>query len=145
MLKDVLTFLFYATSVYVVLWLTYKFGRYRAEEAMADEVARLRQSRWKEGYTIGRERGHKEGYRDGLDRALANRSAETVVDLDDLLLAGAGEISRALAHAGELAAAEGRDIGRQRVEIGPQGAKIGLKLALLGGARFGIARDRVHE
>lgn len=65
MLKDVLTILFYATSVYVVLWLTYKFGRYRAEEAMADEVARLRQSRWKEGYTIGRERGHKEGYREG--------------------------------------------------------------------------------
>ena len=62
MLKDVLTILFYATSVYVVLWLTYKFGFYRAEESMADEVARLRQSRWKEGYTIGRERGHKEGY-----------------------------------------------------------------------------------
>ena len=41
MLKDVLTFLFYATSVYVVLWLTYKLGRYRAEEAMADEGARL--------------------------------------------------------------------------------------------------------
>ena len=73
MLKDVLTILFYATSVYVVLWLTYKFGFYRAEEAMADEVARLRQSRWKEGYTIGREqgytrgrdRGHKEGFREG--------------------------------------------------------------------------------
>lgn len=65
MLKDVLTILFYATSVYVVLWITYKLGRYRAEEAMADEVARLRQSRWKEGYTIGRERGHKEGYREG--------------------------------------------------------------------------------
>lgn len=65
MLKDVLTILFYATSVYVVLWITYKLGRYRAEEAMADEVARLRQSRWKEGYTRGRERGHKEGYRDG--------------------------------------------------------------------------------
>lgn len=65
MLKDVLTILFYATSVYVVLWLTYKFGFYRAEESMADEVARLRQSRWKEGYTIGRERGHKEGYREG--------------------------------------------------------------------------------
>ena len=71
MLKDVLTFLFYATSVYVVLWLTYKLGRYRAEEAMADEVARLRQSRWKEGYTIGRERGHKEGYRDGYAKGRA--------------------------------------------------------------------------
>lgn len=71
MLKDVLTFLFYATSVYVVLWLTYKFGRYRAEEAMADEVARLRQSCWKEGYTIGRERGHKEGYRDGYEKGRA--------------------------------------------------------------------------
>lgn len=70
MLKDVLTILFYATSVYVVLWLTYKFGFYRAEESMADEVARLRQSRWKEGYTIGRERGHKEGYRDGTRRAV---------------------------------------------------------------------------
>lgn len=71
MLKDVLTFLFYATSVYVVLWLTYKFGFYRAEESMADEVARLRQSRWKEGYTIGRERGHKEGYRDGYEKGRA--------------------------------------------------------------------------
>lgn len=68
MLKDVLTILFYATSVYVVLWLTYKLGRYRAEEAMADEVARLRQSCWKEGYTIGRERGRKEGYRDGYEK-----------------------------------------------------------------------------
>lgn len=69
MLKDVLTILFYAlvycTALYVVLQFTYKLGRYRAEEAMADEVARLRQSRWKEGYTIGRERGHKEGYREG--------------------------------------------------------------------------------
>ena len=65
MLKYVLTFLFYATSVYVVLWLTYKFGR------LADEVARLRQSRWKEGYTIGRERGHKEGYRDGYEKGRA--------------------------------------------------------------------------
>ena len=72
MLKDVLTILFYATSVYVVLWLTYKLGRYRAEEAMADEVARLRQSRWKEGYTIGRERGHKEGYRDGYAKGRAD-------------------------------------------------------------------------
>ena len=71
MLKDVLTILFYATSVYVVLWLTYKLGRYRAEEAMADEVARLRQSRWKEGYTIGRERGHQEGYRDGYEKGRA--------------------------------------------------------------------------
>lgn len=71
MLKDVLTILFYATSVYVVLWLTYKFGFYRAEEAMADEVARLRQSRWKEGYTMGRERGHKEGYRDGYEKGRA--------------------------------------------------------------------------
>lgn len=71
MLKDVLTFLIYATSVYVVLWLTYKLGRYRAEEAMAEEVARLRQSRWKEGYTIGRERGHKEGYRDGYEKGRA--------------------------------------------------------------------------
>lgn len=71
MLKDVLTILLSATSVYVVLWLTYKLGRYRAEEAMADEVARLRQSRWKEGYTIGRERGHKEGYRDGYEKGRA--------------------------------------------------------------------------
>lgn len=71
MLKDVLTILFYATSVYVVLWLTYKFGFYRAEESMADEVARLRQSRWKEGYTIGRERGHKEGYREGYAKGRA--------------------------------------------------------------------------
>lgn len=61
----------YSTSVYVVLWLTYKFGCYRTEEAMADEVARLRQSRWKEGYTIGRERGHKEGYRDGYAKGRA--------------------------------------------------------------------------
>ena len=71
MLKDVLTILFYATSVYVVLRLTYKLGCYRTEEAMADEVARLRQSRWKEGYTIGRERGHKEGYRDGYAKGRA--------------------------------------------------------------------------
>ena len=71
MLKDVLTILFYATSVYVVLWLTYKFDFYRTEEAMADEVARLRQSRWKEGYTIGRDRGHKEGYRDGYAKGRA--------------------------------------------------------------------------
>ena len=71
MLKDVLTILFYATSVYVVLRFTYKLGRYRAEEAMADEVARLRQSRWKEGYTIGRERVHKEGYRDGYAKGRA--------------------------------------------------------------------------
>lgn len=71
MLKDVLTILFYATSVYVVLWLTYKFGRYRAEEAMADEVARLRQSRFKEGYTMGRERGRQEGYRDGYEKGRA--------------------------------------------------------------------------
>lgn len=71
MLKDVLTILFYATSVYVVLWLTYKFGFYRAEESMADEVARLRQLRWKEGYTMGRERGHKEGYRDGYEKGRA--------------------------------------------------------------------------
>ena len=52
MLKDVLTILFYAllysTTIYVVLRFTYKLGRYRAEEAMADEVARLRQSRWKD-------------------------------------------------------------------------------------------------
>lgn len=69
MLKDVLTILFYAllysTTIYVVLRFTYKLGRYRAEEAMADEVARLRQSRWKEGYTIGRERGYSEGYAKG--------------------------------------------------------------------------------
>ena len=69
MLKDVLTILFYAliysTTLYVVLRFTYKLGRYRAEEAMADEVARLRQSRWKEGYTIGRERGYSEGYAKG--------------------------------------------------------------------------------
>ena len=75
MLKDVLTILFYAllysTTLYVVLRLTYKLGRYRAEEAMADEVARLRQSCWKEGYTIGRERGHKEGYRDGYAKGRA--------------------------------------------------------------------------
>ena len=71
MLKDVLTILFYAASVYVVLWLTYKLGRYRAEEAMADEVARLRQSRWKEGYTRGRERGHEEGYHDGYAKGRA--------------------------------------------------------------------------
>jgi flagellar biosynthesis/type III secretory pathway protein FliH len=68
---NVLSILFYATSVYVVLWLTYKLGRYRTEEAMADEVARLRQSRWKEGYTIGRECGHKEGYRDGYEKGRA--------------------------------------------------------------------------
>lgn len=68
---NVLTILFYATSVYVVLWLTYKLGRYRAEEAMADEVACLRQSRWKEGYRAGRERGHKEGYRDGYEKGRA--------------------------------------------------------------------------
>ena len=76
MLKDVLTILFYAlvycTALYVVLQFTYKLGRYRAEEAMADEVARLRQSRWKEGYTIGRERGHKEGYRDGYAKGRAD-------------------------------------------------------------------------
>lgn len=75
MLKDVLTILFYAlvycTGLYVMLQFTYKLGRYRAEEAMADEVARLRQSRWKEGYTIGRERGHKEGYRDGYAKGRA--------------------------------------------------------------------------
>lgn len=83
MLKDVLTILFYAllysTTLYVVLRFTYKLGRYRAEEAMADEVARLRQSRWKEGYTIGREqgytrgrdRGHKEGYREGYAKGRA--------------------------------------------------------------------------
>lgn len=75
MLKDVLTILFYAliycTALYVVLQFTYKLGRYRAEEAMADKVARLRQSRWKEGYTIGRERGHKEGYRDGYAKGRA--------------------------------------------------------------------------
>lgn len=69
MLKDVLIILFYAlfysTTLYVVLRFTYKLGRYRAEEAMADEVARLRQSRWKEGYTIGRERGYSEGYAKG--------------------------------------------------------------------------------
>ncbi len=83
MLKDVLTILFYAlvycTALYVVLRFTYKLGRYRAEEAMADEVARLRQSRWKEGYTIGREqgytrgrdRGRQEGYRDGYEKGRA--------------------------------------------------------------------------
>lgn len=75
MLKDVLTILFYAlaycTALYVVLQFTYKLGRYRAEEAMADEVARLRQSCWKEGYTIGYERGHKEGYRDGYAKGRA--------------------------------------------------------------------------
>lgn len=83
MLKDVLTILFYAllysTTLYVVLRFTYKLGRYRAEEAMADEVARLRQSRWKEGYTIGREqgytrgrdRGHNEGYREGYAKGRA--------------------------------------------------------------------------
>ena len=75
MLKDVLTILFYAllcsTTLYVVLRFTYKLGRYRAEEAMADEVARLRQSRFKEGYTMGRERGHKEGYREGYAKGRA--------------------------------------------------------------------------
>ena len=75
MLKDVLTILFYAlvycTALYVVLQFTYKLGRYRAEEAMANEVARLRKSRWKEGYTIGRDRGHKEGYRDGYAKGRA--------------------------------------------------------------------------
>lgn len=79
MLTDVLTILLFATSVYVVLWLTYKLGSIAAEKAMADEVARLRQSRWKEGYTIGREqgytigreRGHKEGYRDGYAKGRA--------------------------------------------------------------------------
>lgn len=71
MLKDVLATLFYATSVYVALWLTYKLGSVVAEEAMADEVARLRQSRWDEGYRAGRERGHKEGYRDGYEKGRA--------------------------------------------------------------------------
>lgn len=75
MLKDVLTILFYAllysTTLYVVLRFTYKLGRYRAEEAMADEVARLRQSRFKEGYTMGRERGRQEGYRDGYAKGRA--------------------------------------------------------------------------
>lgn len=75
MLKDVLIILFYAlfysTALYVVLQFTYKLGRYRAEEAMADEVARLRQSRWDEGYRAGRERGHKEGYRDGYAKGRA--------------------------------------------------------------------------
>lgn len=45
MLKDVLIILFYAlfysTTLYVVLRFTYKLGRYRAEEAMADKVARF--------------------------------------------------------------------------------------------------------
>lgn len=68
---NVLTILFYATSVYVVLLITYKLGRYRAEESMADEVARLRQSRWDEGYRAGRERGHQEGYRDGYEKGRA--------------------------------------------------------------------------
>ena len=75
MLKDVLIILFYAlfysTTLYVVLRFTYKLGRYRAEEAMADEVARLRQSRFKEGYTMGRERGRQEGYRDGYAKGRA--------------------------------------------------------------------------
>lgn len=76
MLKDVLTILFYAlvycTTLYVVLRFTYKLGRYRAEDAMADEVARLRQSRFKEGYTMGRERGRQEGYRDGYAKGRAD-------------------------------------------------------------------------
>lgn len=46
MLKDVLTILFYATSVYVVLWITYKLGH-------------------KEGYREGYAKGRAEGYDDG--------------------------------------------------------------------------------
>lgn len=55
----------------LVLWLMYKFGRFRGEEAMADEMARLRQSRYQDGYRVGYERGHTEGYNKGYTKGRA--------------------------------------------------------------------------
>lgn len=55
----------------LVLWLMYKFGRFRGEEAMADEMARLRQSRYQDGYRVGYERGQTEGYNKGYTKGRA--------------------------------------------------------------------------
>ena len=57
--------------VWLVLFLTYKFGRSRGEEAMADEMARLRQSRYQDGYRVGYERGQTEGYNKGYTKGRA--------------------------------------------------------------------------
>lgn len=70
-LHDALLLTFTIMAISMVLWLTYKFGRFLGEEAMADEMARLRQSRWQDGYRVGHERGHQEGYRDGYTKGRA--------------------------------------------------------------------------
>lgn len=70
-LNTTLTITFFILAIWLVLYLTYKFGRFKGEEAMADEMVRLRQSRWQDGYRVGHERGHQEGYRDGYTKGRA--------------------------------------------------------------------------
>ena len=70
-LDTTLTLAFIILFISLVLWLTYKFGRFRGEEAMADEMARLRQSRWQDGYRVGQEHGHQRGYNEGYTKGRA--------------------------------------------------------------------------
>lgn len=69
--NDILVLSFTIIGTWLLLYLTYKFGRFKGEEAMADEMARLRQSRYQDGYRVGYERGQTEGYNKGYTKGRA--------------------------------------------------------------------------
>lgn len=69
--NDILLLSFTLIGIWLLLYLTYKFGRFKGEEAMADEMARLRQSRYQDGYRVGYERGQAEGYDKGYTKGRA--------------------------------------------------------------------------
>lgn len=68
---DILLLSFTLIGIGLILYLTYKFGRFKGEEAMADEMVRLRQSRYQDGYRVGYERGQAEGYDKGYTKGRA--------------------------------------------------------------------------
>lgn len=69
--NDILVLSFTIIGAWLPLYLTYKLGRFKGEEAMADEMARLRQSRYQDGYRVGYERGQAEGYNKGYTKGRA--------------------------------------------------------------------------
>lgn len=69
--NDILVLSLIIIGTWLILYLAYKFGRFKGEEAMADEMARLRQSRYQDGYRAGYERGQAEGYNKGYTKGRA--------------------------------------------------------------------------
>ncbi len=69
--NDILLLSFTLIGIWLILYLTYKFGRFKGEETMADEMARLHQSRYQDGYRVGYERGQAEGYDKGYTKGRA--------------------------------------------------------------------------